>query len=171
MAVHQRNFRDGAFKPKITKNTTVIEAFNIFITSEHTTPAEKELFIEGRKKYTALMRMDEEPGLGALIHFLEWGMKVSDVFNDDARSQGIYVPDGTTMQSDERRRYRERNHCPEARWHKSRYSRRYPFRPTWSPGGFRRIAKEKHKGVYEDCEGKRQETLSRELLQPRVYSR
>jgi hypothetical protein len=95
MAVHQWNFRGGAYKSLITKSTSVVQAFNTFITSEHMSADEKEFFKEGRKLFTALARI-RQPDMKALLPMMEWGMEATDlIFAHDARSQGIYVPDLT----------------------------------------------------------------------------
>jgi hypothetical protein len=96
MAVHQWNFRGGAFKSLITKSTSVVQAFNTFITSEHISTEEKGFFKEGRKLFIAFSKIRGQPDFMAMLPLAEWGMEVTDeIFAPDARSQGIYLPDMT----------------------------------------------------------------------------
>lgn len=96
--VHEYNFRGGIFKSQIPKSTSVVQAYNILISSADTTQAEKRVFKDARKVFITLSKLGREPTLLDVLPSIGGIEKMREIFEKDARSQGIYVP-GTTMQT------------------------------------------------------------------------
>ncbi|TVY17297.1 hypothetical protein LARI1_G005489 [Lachnellula arida] len=97
-AVHDCNFRGGVFKSKITRSTSVVQAFNILIGSADITPAEKRVFKDVRKVFITLSKLGREPTFLDVLPAVGCTEKMGEIFEKDAQSQGIYVP-GMTMQA------------------------------------------------------------------------
>lgn len=92
MGVHQYNYKNGAFVDKIFKDTPIIKAFNIPIGSGDTGPTEKSILKAVRKVYSDASKLGADAGFAAVLRCTQEWMAFSQLFTNDAKSRGIYVP-------------------------------------------------------------------------------
>ncbi|KAJ9494604.1 hypothetical protein H2202_009856 [Exophiala xenobiotica] len=92
MAVHDHNFKKGAFKDQITKSTSALEAADVLLASNLLTKEEKEPI---RKMRTGLAYMVARGPLltsdEAMISIANT-FEVTNIFDADRKEQGQYVP-------------------------------------------------------------------------------
>jgi hypothetical protein len=99
MGVPQYNYKNGAFISKIFKETPGADALNILISSEETTPKEKSTLKAMPKIYISFRnRRLAQPQLEDTMHVLDKWQAFGDLFTDDAKACGMYVPP-TTFQT------------------------------------------------------------------------
>jgi hypothetical protein len=100
MAVHQQNYKNGAFKNSIVATTPVISALNFLIASSHLSFSEKDIIKTFRKKYSDIANKfpDDEPavkGDSFIVATLEVYPSLdamATIFTNDARDRGVYIP-------------------------------------------------------------------------------
>ncbi len=92
MAVPGHNFKMGAFKDKVTKSTSAVEAADIFLASDLLTEEEKEPL---RKMRIGLIYMiargpllTSDEAIASIANTFE----VTNIFDADRKKQGQYVP-------------------------------------------------------------------------------
>ncbi|KAK5046798.1 hypothetical protein LTR84_007152 [Exophiala bonariae] len=94
IAVHEWNFKDGAFKQQIKRNTNVIDGFDVFIASYELTKDEKVVFSKARASMVKVMvdglRMTSCEVTLEMMSFTE---RVTDIFQGDSKDRGKYIPD------------------------------------------------------------------------------
>lgn len=91
MAVHDYNFKDGAFKNEITNTTPCIDAMNILLNSDLLSAEEKAPVQKTRQK--VLTVINRAPNL-TLLEFvkLAGSHDITDMFEADCKKRGQYVP-------------------------------------------------------------------------------
>jgi hypothetical protein len=87
--VHKQNFKNGAFKSQITPSLSAAQSLKILRTSPLLTDAEKKPIFIMRRCLMFGLRKDKRD----LMPFLGLLENLYDVFNDDAKSRGMYVPE------------------------------------------------------------------------------
>lgn len=98
MGVHQYKYKNGAFTDKVFKETPAIDAFNILIDSEETSPDEKATFEGMRKLYLDFRNRNvSQPNLQDLLGSFKIFQAFCELFPNDAKARGMYVSP-TTMQ-------------------------------------------------------------------------
>ncbi|TVY75548.1 hypothetical protein LSUE1_G010066 [Lachnellula suecica] len=91
MQVHERNYKNGVFKKLITKDTPLLKMFDILISSVHTSPYEKEVLKECCGDFIRRSKLREQK-IEDFIKGIAITEKVTEMFDADASSQGIYIP-------------------------------------------------------------------------------
>jgi hypothetical protein len=95
MGVHQYKYKNGAFTNKIFRETSAIDAFNILINSEETTPDEKATFEAMRKLYIDFRKRNaSQPNLEDLGSFKAFHA-FCELFPNDAKARDMYVAPST----------------------------------------------------------------------------
>lgn len=95
IGIHQKNFRDGAFANLISKNTPVVEALNILAASPRLSSSEK---VDVRSLRDAFVAFQARVPAGQAANIFDMMPlmgpmeKLTNMFDGDARGQGIYVP-------------------------------------------------------------------------------
>jgi hypothetical protein len=94
IGIHQKNFRNGAFKTLILKDTPVVDAMNILIESSQLSSSEKDIVRSCRDEFIAYRARypgDPRPDIFEAIKLMVPTEKLIKMFNDDAKSQGLHV--------------------------------------------------------------------------------
>jgi hypothetical protein len=92
MGVHQYKYKNGAFTDKIFRETPVVDAFTILIGSAETTTAEKSTLKAMRKLCITSLNRGSAPGFEAIVKCGADFLAFSDLFQNDAKARGMYVP-------------------------------------------------------------------------------
>lgn len=100
VAVHQMSFKDGAFKLRIPKDPaqiSILESFDILIKSDLTSAEEKEALITAKNAcFRFNLKYPEggkgEPELEDLLACTREMKGLDDIFENDAKARGLYVP-------------------------------------------------------------------------------
>ncbi|KAF4629561.1 hypothetical protein G7Y89_g8579 [Cudoniella acicularis] len=101
--IHDKNFRSGIFRSSITRSMPPITSFNIPINSLHTTAAEKAIFTHARDAFARLEQSNPNGrglAIAAMASTVGPMMKVTELFDNDARGRGSFVPKMTVQTFD-----------------------------------------------------------------------